>query len=170
MISAGWVETKSATFAVSMLDPPPTPTNPSNSPSTAKSAAACSDSAVGSTWTSSNRIVSIPSASMRSRTLSVMPVLITPGSETTMTRRAPSRLSSQPVSAEAPRPNLIGVASMVKIVSWRGAPLPAVMALLSPDLRDRYPGGGAGNPTGQPAKRCRHKRHGRPRLRASSSS
>ena len=66
--------------------------------------------------------ISMPSASIRSRTLSVIPAAITPGSDTTMTRLAPSRLSSQPVSAEAPGPNLIGVASMVKTVSWRGAP------------------------------------------------
>ena len=72
--------------------------------------------------------------------LSVIPAAITPGSDTTMTRLAPSRLSSQPVSAEAPGPNLIGVASMVKIVSWRGAPSPAVVMALLSRLRLRYPG------------------------------
>ena len=47
----------------------------------------------------------------------------TPGSVTSSARRTPSRLSSQPASATAPGPNLIGVASSVKIVScsWRVA-------------------------------------------------
>src|SRR3954470_9682665 len=41
----------------------------------------------------------------------------TPGSVTRSARETPSRLSSQPASAAAPGPNLIGVASRVKTVS-----------------------------------------------------
>src|SRR4029078_2991870 len=68
------------------------------------------------------------------------PAAMTPASETSMTRLAPSRWSSQPVSADAPGPNLIGVAAMVKSVSWRGAPSPAVLMALLSRLRLRYPG------------------------------
>jgi len=44
-------------------------------------------------------------------------VAATPGSVTSSARRTPRRLSSQPASADAPGPNLIGVASRVKTVS-----------------------------------------------------
>src|SRR3954447_7614617 len=47
MIAAGWVATRSATFAVSRLEPPPTPTKPSKAPSTAKAAAPRNDPADG---------------------------------------------------------------------------------------------------------------------------
>jgi hypothetical protein len=40
-----------------------------------------------------------------------------PGSVTSSARDTPSRSSSQPASATAPGPNLIGVASRVKIAS-----------------------------------------------------
>src|SRR5829696_8193082 len=59
----------------------------------------------------------MPSASMDARIRSGCPVAATPGSVTSNARRTPSRLSSQPASAAAPGPNLIGVASSVKIVS-----------------------------------------------------
>ena len=117
MIAAGWVATRSATFAVSRLEPPPTPTKPSKSPSTAKSAASCSDSAVGSTRTRSKTTASMPAASIASTTRSVIPARMTPGSLTTITREAPRRWSSHPASADDPGPNLIGVASRVKTVS-----------------------------------------------------
>src|SRR4051794_5461442 len=117
MIGAGWVATRSATLAVSRLDPPPTPTNPSNPPSTAKSAASCNDSALGSTRARSNTTASMPAASIASTTRPVIPASTMPGSLTTITRVAPRRSSSHPASAEAPGPNLIGVASRVKIVS-----------------------------------------------------
>ena len=48
----------------------------------------------------------------------VIPASTTPGSLTTITLEAPRRSSSQPASAEAPGPNLIGVASRVKTVSF----------------------------------------------------
>ena len=117
MIAAGCVATRSATLAVSRLDPPPTPTKPSKSPSTAKSAASCSDSAVGSTRTRSKTTASMPSASIAPTTRSVIPARITPGSLTTIALEAPRRRNSQPASAEDPGPNLIGVASRVKTVS-----------------------------------------------------
>ena len=44
---------RSATFAVSMLEPPPTETKPSTPASRAASAASWKDSSVGSTWTPS---------------------------------------------------------------------------------------------------------------------
>src|SRR5512133_2909069 len=67
----------------------------------------------------------MPSASMLARTRSGRPVAATPGSVTSSARRTPSRSSSQPASAAAPGPNLIGVASRVKIDSRS---LPGVMA------------------------------------------
>src|SRR5512133_3471470 len=54
------------------------------------------------------------SASMLARTRSGWPMAATPGSVTSSARFTPSRLSSQPASAAAPGPNLIGVASWVK--------------------------------------------------------
>src|SRR3954463_8562928 len=59
----------------------------------------------------------MPSRSIASRTPSGWPCAATPGSVTSRTRSTASRLSSQPASAAAPGPNLIGVASRVKIVS-----------------------------------------------------
>src|SRR5215217_5172372 len=59
----------------------------------------------------------MPSASMLARIRSGWPVAATPGSVTSRARRTPNRLSSQPASAAAPGPNLIGVASSVKTVS-----------------------------------------------------
>jgi hypothetical protein len=49
MTAAGCVVIRSATLAVSMLDPPPTDTNPSTPASFAKSAASWKESSVGST-------------------------------------------------------------------------------------------------------------------------
>src|SRR5215211_5506884 len=59
----------------------------------------------------------MPSASMLARIRSGWSVAATPGSVTSRARRTPSRLSSQPASAAAPGPNLIGVASSVNTVS-----------------------------------------------------
>ena len=55
---------------------------------------------------------------MLRRTRSGWPVAATPGSVTSSARVTPRRLSSQPASAAAPGPNLIGVASSVKTDSW----------------------------------------------------
>src|SRR5919202_5461374 len=117
MISPPCVEMRSLTFAVSMLVPPPTATNPSNSPSTAKSAASCSELSVGSTRALSQTSTSTPSASISSRMRGVMPAATTPGSETSITRLTPIRLTSQPTSSAAPGPYFRGVASIVKMVS-----------------------------------------------------
>ncbi len=114
------MQTRFATLAVSMLDPPPTDTNPSNSPSSAKSAAAWKDSSVGSTRTPSYTVTSMPSARSRSTTRSVRPSVTIPGSLTNITRCAPSRFISQPASVQAPGPYFTGVASIVKIVSCAG--------------------------------------------------
>src|SRR5215212_732970 len=114
---AGCVATRFATLAVSRLDPPPTPTNPSNPPSIAKSVASWKDPRVGSTRTRSKTSHSMPSASMISRILSVIPTRITPGSETSITRLAPSRFISHPASSEAPGPNVIEVDSSLKALS-----------------------------------------------------
>src|SRR4051812_26040611 len=59
----------------------------------------------------------MPSASIAARTRSGWPAAATPGSVTSSARETPSRLSSQPASAAAPGPNLIGIASRVKTVS-----------------------------------------------------
>src|SRR3954470_16103797 len=59
----------------------------------------------------------MPSASMAARTRSGWPVAATPGSVTSSARVTPRRESSQPASAAAPGPNLIGVASRVNTVS-----------------------------------------------------
>ena len=61
MISPPCVAIRSLTFAVSMLVPPPTATNPSKFPSAAKSAASWNESAVGSTRARSQSSTSIPS-------------------------------------------------------------------------------------------------------------
>src|SRR5215210_361453 len=108
---------RSETLAVSMLDPPPTATNPSKSPSTAKFAAAWKESPVGSTRERSHTSTSMPSASINSTMRPVMFALTTPGSEASITLPTPIRFSSQPTSSEAPGPYFSGVASMVKIVS-----------------------------------------------------
>src|SRR5215203_4413641 len=135
MISPPCVEMRSETFAVSMLVPPPTATNPSNPPSTAKSAAACSESSVGSTRALSQTSTSMPSASMSSWIRGAMPAATTPGSETSITRLTPSRLTSQPTSSAAPGPYFRGVASMVNTVSLPEAPFPCtVVRLLSPAM------------------------------------
>src|SRR3954464_8776710 len=60
----------------------------------------------------------MPSFSMLSLIWSGWPSALTPGSVTRSARLTPRRLSSQPASAAAPGPNLIGVASRVKTVSW----------------------------------------------------
>src|SRR3954449_6237921 len=60
MTGAGWDTIRSATFAVSIDDPPPTDTNPSTPASRAKSAAACSESKVGSTLDEPYTTASIP--------------------------------------------------------------------------------------------------------------
>src|SRR5215208_4429613 len=78
----------------------------------------------------------MPSASIASRTRSGCPVAATPGSVTSSARRTPNRFSSQPASAAAPGPNLIGVASSVKTVSLLMAgSMPHVTAGLPPSLR-----------------------------------
>src|SRR6187200_151073 len=79
----------------------------------------------------------MPSAWIASRTRSGWPVAATPGSVTSSARRTPSRLSSQPASAAAPGPNLIGVASSVKTVSLLIAgSMPHVTAELLRSLGD----------------------------------
>src|SRR5919107_1396780 len=70
-------------------------------------------------------MTSMPSASIASLTRSGWPVAATPGSVTSRARSTPSRLSSQPASAAAPGPNLIGVASSVNTVSWLMRPAPS---------------------------------------------
>src|SRR3954454_20481736 len=59
----------------------------------------------------------MPSASIARLTRSGCPVAATPGSVTSSALLTPRRLSSQPASAAAPGPNLIGVASSVNTVS-----------------------------------------------------
>src|SRR3954452_14832175 len=56
----------------------------------------------------------MPSASTRALMRSGWPSAATPASVTSIARRTPRRLSSQPASSEAPGPNLTGVASSVK--------------------------------------------------------
>src|SRR5215217_2029581 len=60
----------------------------------------------------------MPSPAIACLTRSGCPVAATPGSVTRSARVTPRRLSSQPASATAPGPNLIGVASSVNTVSW----------------------------------------------------
>src|SRR5215203_5551429 len=141
MISPPCVAMRSETLAVSMLDPPPTATNPSNSPSTAKSAAAWNESSVGSTRERSQTSTSMPSASISSTIRPVMPALTTPGSETSITRPTPIRFSSQPASSEAPGPYFSGVASMVKMVSLFDLESLGMMSFLFParSARSLYP-------------------------------
>src|SRR5919107_2353674 len=117
MISPPWVAMRLETFAVSMLDPPPTATKPSKPPSTAKSAAAWKESCVGSTRERSHTSTSTPSASINSSMRPVIFAITIPGSDTSITRPTPIRFSSQPASSEAPGPYLSGVASIVKMVS-----------------------------------------------------
>src|SRR5829696_3992218 len=133
MISPPCVAMRSETLAVSMLDPPPTATNPSKSPSTAKSAAAWNELSVGSTRERSHTSISTPSASINSTMRPVISAFTTPGSETSITRPTPICFSSQPASSEAPGPYFSGVASMVKMVSLFGLELLCmVVSFLSP--------------------------------------
>src|SRR5215218_10850066 len=132
MISPPCVAMRSETLAVSILEPPPTATNPSKSPSTAKSAAAWKESSVGSTRERSHTSTSMPSASINSTTRPVMSAFTTPGSETSITRPTPIRFSSQPASSEAPGPYFRGVASMVKMVSLSDLESLGMMSFLSP--------------------------------------
>src|SRR3954454_13489813 len=60
----------------------------------------------------------MPSFSMLALMRSGWPSCATPGSVTRSALLTPRRLSSQPASAAAPGPNLIGVASSVNTVSW----------------------------------------------------
>src|SRR5688500_1258883 len=79
----------------------------------------------------------MPSASIASLTRSGCPVAATPGSVTSSARRTPRRLSSQPASAAAPDPNLIGVASSVNTVSLLMAgSMPHVTTEFLRSLRD----------------------------------
>src|SRR5689334_3499905 len=80
----------------------------------------------------------MPAARIDSRTRSAIPSSATPGSVTSSARRTRRRWSSQPASATAPGPNLIGVASSVNTVSRTWIPLPATMAAdtLASRLRD----------------------------------
>src|ERR1700712_5283317 len=68
----------------------------------------------------------MPSASMLARMRSGWPMAATPGSVTSSARFTPRRLSSQPASAAAPGPYLMGVASSVKIVSCSRAAVNAL--------------------------------------------
>src|SRR5689334_16525829 len=113
MTGAGCDRIRLATLAVSIAEPPPTDTKPSTSCSSAKSAACCSDSSVGSTRDASYTMTSMPSSRICWAIRSGWPSAATPGSVTSMTRRGPRRLSSHPASLEAPGPNLTGVASRV---------------------------------------------------------
>jgi hypothetical protein len=67
---AGWETIRSATFAVSIAEPPPTDTKPSTRASRANAAASSSDSSVGSTRARPNATTSIPAASIAARTRS----------------------------------------------------------------------------------------------------
>src|SRR3954463_2833650 len=73
MISPPWVQIRSDTFAVSIDEPPPNPTNPSKSPSTPNAAASANESAVGSTRADDQTSTEMPDASIAARTRSVMP-------------------------------------------------------------------------------------------------
>ena len=70
-------------------------------------------------------------------TRSAWPAATTPGIGDRNARVTPRRLSSQPASSTAPDPNLMGVASIVKIVSW-------LMAAGAPVRRAAGPGSSAG--------------------------
>src|SRR5690242_2688511 len=69
---------------------------------------------------------------MLARMRSGWPMAATPGSVTSSARCTPRRLSSQPASAAAPGPYLMGVASSVKIVSCSRAAIVALLLSSSP--------------------------------------
>src|SRR3954470_924625 len=81
----------------------------------------------------------MPSFSMASLIRSGWPSARTPGSVTSSARLTPRRLSSQPASAAAPGPNLIGVASRVKTVSWSDAAIPLSLLGATVDWRTACP-------------------------------
>ena len=131
-------------LAVSMLDPPPTATNASHGPlARAWSTAAFMLSSVGSTRTPSNTRASIPNWAIWSATRCGMPVAATPGSVTTRARLTPYWLRSNPISSEAPGPNLSCGAPYVKIASGSAGPVSAGPVSAGPG-----PGPGAGMLTG----------------------
>src|ERR1039458_5616624 len=111
-------------LAVSMLDPPPTPTTASHGPlALACSIAAFMLSSVGSTCTPSNTWASMPNWAIWSATRCGVPVAATPGSVTTRARLTPYWLRSKPISSEAPGPNLSCGAPYVKTVSGFAGPV-----------------------------------------------
>ena len=137
MTSPPWVEIRLAAFAVSIVEPPPTETNPSKPPDRATSAASANDASVGSMRIWSNTSNAIPRASSPSVTRSVIPSARTAGSLSTSARVTPSRARSQPTSADAPGPNLSGVASTVKTDSCTAQP-PSFAAASLPAIRANH--------------------------------
>ncbi len=105
-----WVNTASATFAVSITEPPPTARNES-APASLAAAAQRSQTSVEESWgTSSNTpAISSPSAVTPASTRSTSPVERITESVTTNTRRAPSLRNSKPVESSRSRPAITRV-------------------------------------------------------------
>ena len=119
MTGAGWDTIRFATFAVSMLEPPPTDTKPST-PRVEREVGRLLEASRASARPARGRRPRprCPRPRCVARTRSGWPSRRRPGRSPAARASTPRRLSSQPASAAAPGPNLIGVASSVKIVSW----------------------------------------------------
>ncbi len=107
-----WVKTASATFAVSITEPPPTARNES-APASLAAAAHCSTTAQDESCGQPSKIpaTSRPPSTMPASTFSTRPVPRTPGSVTTKTRCAPSFWNSKPVDESRSRPAITRVRS-----------------------------------------------------------
>ena len=117
--SAGCVLYRLAALAVSMLEPPPTATKPSNRPATAVAIASWNEASLGSTLVRSYTTASMPAARSDSRATATGSSPAITGSVTSSARRTPSARSSNPSSRVAPDPNLMRAPSMLSIVSRR---------------------------------------------------
>jgi hypothetical protein len=102
---------------VSIDEPPPTATNPSQSVSRANSTAERKLASVGSTCTPVYTEGLSPAPRIDSAARSGMPVAATPSSVMISTRDSPSWPQSKPISSIAPAPNFSGGAPQVKTVS-----------------------------------------------------
>src|SRR3984957_6515914 len=119
MRSPGLVVSRLIALAVSMDEPPPTATNPSQSVPPANSAAARKLTSVGSTRAPLKTVGLSPAFCSDSAARPGIPVAATPSSVTISTRSRPSWAQSKPISSSAPTPNFSGGAPPVKTVSVR---------------------------------------------------
>ena len=114
----GCVASSAAIFAVSIDEPPPSPTKPSKPPSRATATARLTDASFGSIALSANTSTSTPASRIAATTGSIRPIAARCGSVTTRARVTPALRRCHPVSSAAPGPNTSGVPATVKTLSF----------------------------------------------------